>query len=119
MWRRTLGDRGERRAESWLRKQGLDPIERNWSCRHGEIDLVMRDGEVVVFVEVRLRTPRGYASGAESVDWHKQRRLAQAASIFLARHPAFHSCPCRFDVIAIAGTDGEIEWIRNAFETEG
>jgi len=118
VWRRKLGDRGERRAEAWLSRQGLRPVERNWSCRHGEIDLVMRDGEVLVFVEVRLRTPRGFASGAESVDWHKQRRLAQAASVFLARHPEFQEAPCRFDVIGIAGTDGELDWIRDAFEAD-
>jgi len=118
VWRRKLGDRGERRAEAWLVRQGLRPVARNWSCRHGEIDLVMRDGEVLVFVEVRLRSPRGYASGAESVDRHKQRRLAQAASAFLAAHPAFHQSPCRFDVIGIAGADGELDWIRGAFEVE-
>lgn len=119
MWRRKLGDRGERRAEDWLVKQGLRRVERNWSCRHGEIDLVMRDGEALVFVEVRLRSPRGYASGAQSVNWHKQRRLAQAASMYLVKHPAFHTCPCRFDVIGISGPAGELEWIRNAFETDG
>lgn len=116
MWRRRLGDRGERRAERWLQRQGLRPVARNWSCRHGEIDLVMRDGDQLVFIEVRLRTPRGFASGIESVDRHKQRKLIQAASAYLAAHPEVQVMPCRFDVIGIAGDDGELEWIRNAFE---
>ncbi|NCO18597.1 MAG: YraN family protein, partial [Gammaproteobacteria bacterium] len=49
---------------------------------------------------------------------HKQRRLAQAASVFLARHPEFQQAPCRFDVIGIAGTDGQLDWIRDAFEAD-
>ncbi len=111
-----LGDSGERRAESFLGKHGLRTIERNWHCRQGEIDLVMSDGETLVFVEVRLRTPRGFADGAASVDVHKQRKLAQAASMFLATHVQWQECPCRFDVVGIEGDTGEIGWIRNAFE---
>lgn len=116
MFKRRTGDAGEQRAEAFLKNQGLKPVQRNWHCRHGEIDLVMRDGDTLVFVEVRLRTPMGFADGAESVDFHKQRRLIQAASMYLVRHPARAEQPCRFDVVGLEGRDGELSWIRNAFE---
>ena len=89
MFKRDTGDAGERKAEQFLKRNGLKFVARNWHCRHGEIDLVMFDGEYLVFVEVRLRTPRGFANSAESVDWHKQRKLAQAASMFLVKHASW------------------------------
>ncbi|MFU8876909.1 MAG: YraN family protein [Wenzhouxiangellaceae bacterium] len=116
MFKRRTGDAGEQRAESFLRGNGLKPVERNWQCRHGEIDLIMIDGDTLVFVEVRLRTPLGFADSAESVDYHKQRRLIQAASMYLARHPARAEQPCRFDVVGLEGSEGELSWIRDAFE---
>ena len=67
MFKRRAGDAGERKAEQFLKRNGLKFVARNWHCRHGEIDLVMFDGEYLVFVEVRLRTPRGFANSAESV----------------------------------------------------
>jgi len=116
VFKRQRGDSGERRAEARLARSGLRTIARNWHCRHGELDLVMADGETLVFVEVRLRTPRGFADGAASVDAGKQRKLAQAAAMYLATHPAWQEAPCRFDVVGIEGDTGEIGWIRNAFE---
>ncbi len=116
VFKRRVGDAGEQRAEAFLRQRGLKPLERNWKCRHGEIDLIMLDRQTLVFVEVRLRTPLGFADSAESVDYHKQRKLIQAASMFLARHPARAEQPCRFDVVGLEGRDGELSWIRDAFE---
>jgi len=115
---RARGDRGERRAEAWLKRRGLKPVARNWHCRHGELDLVMYDGECLVFVEVRLRAPRGFASGFESVDRFKQRKLVQAASMFLAGHPGWQDRPCRFDVVALEGERDEPVWLKGAFEAE-
>lgn len=116
MFKRKAGDAGERRAEQFLKTNGLKIVARNWHCRHGEIDLVMFDDEYLVFVEVRLRTPRGFANSAESVDCFKQRKLAQAASMFLATNPSWQERPCRFDVVGIEGDSGELAWIRHAFE---
>ena len=118
MFKRLTGDRGERRAEAWLRGKGLKLVARNWHCRHGEIDLIMFDGEALLFIEVRLRTPRGFADSAESVDVHKRRKLVQAASMYLARHPSWQERPCRFDVIGLEGEGGELSWIRGAFEAD-
>lgn len=118
MFKRAAGDRGEARAEAFLNGHGLKTFRRNWQCRHGEIDLVMFDDATVVFVEVRMRTPLGFGGGLDSVDSRKQRKLARTAAYFLARNASLAERPCRFDVVAIAGEGGAIEWVRNAFEVE-
>jgi putative endonuclease len=111
------GRRWESAAESFLRREGLKTLERNYRCRLGEIDLVMRDGASLVFVEVRFRHRAGHGSGAESVTRAKQRRLARAAASFLGRHPRWSARPCRFDVVSIGLIDGspKTDWIKNAF----
>lgn len=114
--KRLAGQRSERQAERWLQRQGLKTLTRNWSCRHGEIDLVMIDQDSLVFVEVRMRSPRGFGSGADSVHSGKQIKLIHAASMFLADHPEWQDRPCRFDVLSIEGPAGREEWIQAAFE---
>lgn len=111
--RQAIGDAGEDAALSYLRERGLTLVERNFRCKGGEIDLVMQDREVLVFVEVRARAKASYGGAAASVTARKQVRLIVAAQVFLQgrREPP----PCRFDVIAIDG--GEIAWLQNAIET--
>jgi putative endonuclease len=107
----------ERKAERFLRSRGLRTIERNYRCRGGEIDLIMRDGRTVVFVEVRYRRSTAYGTPGETVSQCKQRRLLHAARHYLAKHAAIGGDPCRFDVIGISG-EGEatrLNWIKNAF----
>ncbi|UHD18906.1 YraN family protein [Thiocapsa bogorovii] len=99
----------------YLKRRHLQPIARNHRCRFGEIDLVMRDGETLVFVEVRYRRSDRFGSPAETVDRRKQQRLTAAASHYLQAHPTV--LPCRFDVVAVSGGD-RIEWIKNAFAVE-
>lgn len=118
MLRRLAGTSGERRAEKLLRRRGLRLVDRNWHCRQGEVDLIMADGETLVFVEVRLRAPRGFADGAASVDTFKRRKLVQAASMYLADHPVWQEAACRFDVVSIDGDSGGIDWIRDAFDAD-
>lgn len=118
MLKQRLGRLGERRAEDFLRKRGLRCITRNWRCRMGEIDLVMHDGESLVFVEVRLRGITGFADGVASVDAGKRRRLVRAARHFLMHHAQYADRPCRFDVIGIGGAENRINWIPHAFEVE-
>lgn len=114
------GQPEEAEACRYLEARGLLLRERNYRCRHGEIDLVMDDGDGLVFVEVRFRAHRQYASGAESVDRRKQARLAAAAAHYLQRHRDAAQRPARFDVVALApGAGGlAIEWIQNAFSVE-
>lgn len=115
---RTTGTRWERKAESFLRAHGLKPVTRNFSCRLGEIDLVMHDGQCLIVVEVRYRAGRRLAPAHLTVDRRKQQKLVRAAAMFLARHPGYAVSPLRFDVIAIEVDDRgrkTVNWIRDAF----
>ncbi len=117
----TAAERGaeaENLALAFLDKQGLILLERNFHCRLGEIDLVMKDQESLVFVEVRYRRHSGFGSGAASVDYRKQQKLAATAAYFLRGQEALAPPPCRFDVVSVSGLleHAEIDWITNAFE---
>ena len=116
---RRRGGYWERAAESFLRAHGLKTLKRNFLARNGEIDLVMLDGETLVFAEVRYRRSDRYGSGAESVTLRKQQRIVRAARLFLQYHDPQQARPCRFDVISIGRKNGrtEFDWIRDAFET--
>lgn len=114
--RAEIGDDKERLARSYLERRGLSLLARNYRCRRGEIDLVMRECDTLVFVEVRFRASNRFGTPAETVDLRKQRRLAAAAAHYLQHHPS--PLPCRFDVLAVSGGD-RIDWIRDAFQAEG
>ncbi|HRQ04860.1 MAG TPA: YraN family protein [Nitrosomonas halophila] len=107
------GHEAERRAENFLQQQKLKLLERNYRCRFGEIDLIMQEGDTLVFVEVRMRTSHLYGGAAASITAAKQTKLIQTARHYLSRHEADQ--PCRFDAILISGNQ-EIEWIQNAFD---
>jgi putative endonuclease len=108
----VAGSDGEERAAAYLAAKGLAIVSRNYRTRQGEIDLVAREGEVLVFVEVRRRAGRGFGGALESVTPHKQRRIQAAAQMFLRQ---FRRPPrCRFDVIAIEADD--VRWVKAAFE---
>lgn len=93
-------------------------MERNFRCRHGEIDLIMLDEDCLVFVEVRYRSSGALASAAATVDRRKQDKLVRTAEMFLATHPRFSSYAARFDVFGVDGGDKScrtVEWVRDAF----
>ena len=115
---RQRGSHWEQVAESFLNKRGLQTRERNYQARFGEIDLIMLDGDTLVFAEVRYRERNSHGSGADSVTWTKQRRIISAAGRFLQCHPEDSFRPCRFDVISIGRENGRtlLNWIRNAFD---
>lgn len=115
--RSRAGAEHEDFARRWLEARGLRTLATNYTCRGGEIDLVMRDGDVVVFVEVRYRRHDRYGSAAETVDHRKQRRLHLAAQHFLMRHSEVAENACRFDVMALGGDSKKptVNWIENAF----
>ena len=113
---RRRGQAAERFAQQWLERQGLTCLETNYHCRFGEIDLVMRDGAVVVFVEVRLRNHRDYGGASASVDHRKQRKLRLTAEHYIATRGLSARQACRIDVIALQGAadDWDVEWLANA-----
>jgi len=112
-----LGQSAELRAEAFLASRGLKLLVRNWRCRFGEIDLVMRDGVTLVFIEVRLRSRPDFGGAAASVTPSKQKKLLAAAHLYLSTLPDMP--PCRFDVVALSGKAAEPEWIKNAFDDVG
>src|SRR5688572_20839730 len=98
------GRRGEDRAAALLRDRGYAVVERNYRCPKGELDVIARDGDTLVFVEVRTRADARHGTALETVRAGKQRRVAAAAAHYLAvRRPVFTRC--RFDVLAITGDD--------------
>ena len=114
---RAAGARYEDIALAHLERAGLALIARNYHCRYGEIDLVMRERDTVVFVEVRYRRSGGFGDGIDSVHAGKRAKLVRAAGAFLADHPRLADTACRFDVLAIADdARAPIDWRRNAFE---
>jgi len=106
------GQQGEDAALVLLTRHGLALVERNFRCTGGELDLIMRDGACLVFVEVRRRRGSAFGGAAASITPAKQRRMVHAAQTFLLRYP--RPPPCRFDVIAIDGA--AIDWLKNVME---
>ena len=117
---RARGGHWERVAESFLNRRGLKTLNRNFQDRFGEIDLVLLDGQTLVFAEVRYRARDSHGSGADSVTRTKRRRIVRTAERFLQRHPAHRARACRFDVVSIGQQQGRpaLRWIRAAFTAE-
>ncbi len=118
-WNRLLGDRGERAAARFLRRRGLRVLARGYRTKLGEIDLIARDGDTLVFVEVKARRQ---GVPAEAVTPEKQRRITLAALHFLRKYDLLE-VRSRFDVVAIVWPDQrgkpEIEHFPSAFEAVG
>jgi putative endonuclease len=116
----SVGNQAEIHAEKYLNQQGLYFIQRNFRSKTGEIDLIMGDGNSLVFVEVRYRKTNYFGGAIASVDSRKQRKLIKTAQYYLAWHQKYAKMACRFDVVGIQGdffipSKLEVEWIRNAF----
>lgn len=114
---RAAGAQFEAQAERALERHGLSTVARNFTCRGGELDLVMIDRGTLVFVEVRYRRSSRFGSAAETIGQTKQARLLRAAQIFLLRNARYADYPCRFDVVALSGDPArpEMDWIAGAF----
>lgn len=119
----VIGATAELYAEQFLQQQGLVTRTRNYRCKMGEIDLIMLEknakGNILVFVEVRLRTNKRFAPALETVDYRKQQKIIKTAMRFLQEQKLYDKIACRFDVIALdqTGTAPPVQWIRNAFGT--
>jgi len=114
---RQTGARWEKTAESFLCSHGLKLLQRNFSSRFGEIDLIMEEEKTIVFVEVKFRKSNEHGSGADAVTLHKQNRISRTAGWYLAKNPHRAEQFCRFDVISIDPQSRKqgIKWIKNAF----
>ena len=114
----NTGQHYEALACSFLEQQGLTLLTSNFHSRLGEIDLIMLDGDTLVFIEVRFRQASQFASAAESITQAKQQRIINTAKMFLAKNKAYQQCFCRFDVIAIeldSAQEAQYHWLKAAF----
>jgi len=109
------GESAEQRALAYLQQQGLQWLSSNFRCKQGELDLVMRDGQNLVIVEVRFRQSERFGGALGSITRQKQARIVAATQHYVIIHQ-YSDCAIRFDVVAIDG-DGRINWIKNAFQT--
>jgi putative endonuclease len=117
--RKEAGQAAEDQASAYLQELGWKIVQRNWRCRSGEIDLVARDQDTLVFVEVRSRTSPGrFGTAIEAVTPRKCRQVRETAEVFL-RMNGFAGKPVRFDVVAVTfakdGSVEELKHIPNAF----
>ncbi|SRR5271166_2099220 len=116
--RRQRGCGAERLAAQYLETRGFKVLARNMRCKGGELDLVCRDGEVLVVVEVRQRGRSDFGGALASVTPRKQRRIIRATRFMLYTAPAWRSLRLRFDVIGVQGApDGahQVVWVKDAF----
>jgi putative endonuclease len=122
MDRAVLGRSAEDIAADFLAGQGLTVILRNYRRRSGEIDLVARDGDVLVIAEVRTRSTDEFGGAAASVDGWKQHKIMRAAAQLLQERKDLARLRARFDVIVVRGAGGmspRVEWLKHAFEARG
>ena len=112
------GKDAERLALRHLEQQGLRLLAQNWSCKRGELDLVMLDGDTVVFVEVRYRQHAQWGGALASIDARKRQKLVLAAQHFLQQQARWANHPCRFDVVTMDSTTPRLNWLRNAFDSQ-
>lgn len=115
------GKDAEKHAETFLKNKKLTLISRNFSCRFGEIDLIMLEKKTLVFIEVRLRRNKSYGGAANSVTTGKQTKIIKTAQLFLSQHTRYQNYICRFDVIAYeydSAPDNPM-WYKDAFIVQG
>ncbi len=113
MNKRKLGEEKEALALSYLQTQGFFLLEKNFRCKVGEIDLIGKDKDTLVFVEVKYRRNAKVGTPEEAVGFRKQRTIRKVAEYYLLTHFGGYSTPCRFDVVAIEGQ--EIRYYPGAF----
>jgi len=120
----AIGRAAEAAAESFLRQKGLTTLQRNYHCRMGEVDLIMRAADCLVFAEVRFRRPGQHGSGAESITHAKRRKLITCAAWYLRSKRISSHQACRFDVVSVGQISGtakaqfEFDWIKDAFQAD-
>lgn len=120
--KRATGDAAEEFALRYLERQGLVEVQRNFTCRLGEIDLIMRDKGCLALIEVRFRNNRSQVEATLTVDHRKQQKLVRTAAMFLAWNERYAELPLRFDVLGLdrdASGATTVSWVRDAFRPAG
>ena len=109
------GRLAEEKALSYLVAQGLKLVAQNFRCRLGEIDLIMRDRDYLVFIEVRARVSADFGGGIASITYAKRQKIIKSASYYMLTQSARSNLAIRFDVISIDGKSASLSWIKDAF----
>jgi len=110
--KKALGFLGEDIAVKLVQEKGFTVLERNFRCKHGEIDIIARDGKKIIFIEVKTRKSARYGTPEEAVDWRKQKKLRLLAVHYLSKH-CLKFCSCRFDVYSIyLNKDNDLQSVR-------
>ena len=117
MNKRAVGSVYEQSAARFLKDKGYSILEMNFRCRFGEIDIIAKDGSVLVFAEVKYRASSGSGFPSEAVNYRKQSTICKVADRYMLKHGLYDNTPCRFDIISVLGD--EIRHIENAFEYIG
>jgi putative endonuclease len=110
-----LGYLAEQQARDYLMAQGLGWVNSNYRCRLGEIDLIMREGDYLVFVEVRSRASNAFGGAIASITHAKRQKLIKTASVYILKNKLQDKQAIRFDVLSMEGKPPKITWIKNAF----
>jgi putative endonuclease len=116
--RQLLGQKGEKQAARYLKQKGYKVVTANYRCKYGEIDLIARDSDILIFIEVKTRTSTDFGGPAAAVDYRKQQQISKVAHHYLITHHN-DDVNARFDVISILsprGQKAEIEHICDAFD---
>ena len=110
----NLGQQYEQLALSYLIQQGLLLVQQNYLCKAGEIDLIMREGSTLVFIEVKYRASSAFGGALAAVSRSKQQKLLRSCRWYLQQHQ-MSNAPCRIDVLAIEGAAPyQYQWLKNA-----
>lgn len=116
MNRKKIGKLGEKIAEEYLKRNGIEIIDRNYFCKFGEIDLIGIENKTIIFIEVKLRFNDSFGAPYEAVDFKKWERLQNAAFLYLSQHN-INDMDCRFDIISILyskdNKNFNIEWLKD------
>ncbi|KGP63774.1 hypothetical protein EP47_06010 [Legionella norrlandica] len=112
------GKIAEQLALNYLKKNGLQLVMQNYRCRLGEIDLIMREGSFLVFIEVRSRSNISFGGGIASITYEKRKKIIKATSHYMIKYRIENKFPIRFDVVSIDGKSHKITWLKNAFDAE-
>jgi putative endonuclease len=115
---KNAGELGEERALTFLKANGLILVAANYRTKMGEIDLIMLQDNVLVFVEVKLRSSSRYGSAEEQVTHSKQLKIIKTAQYFLLKHKKWQQFPARFDIVAINNQHAPPIWIKDAFQLQ-
>lgn len=109
------GHAAEEKALKYLADKGLKLVMCNYTCRLGEIDLIMRDKDYLVFIEVRSRTSMSFGGGIASITYAKRQKIIKTTSHYMMKNQLQDKFPLRFDVVSIDGASGAITWVKDAF----